>query len=157
MISMNITGGRELERKLLNIERKVAKKIVRKAVRVAQKPTLLAAKASAKSMIRPRVGEAGELGAMGSLIANNLKIISPKQRRGSYRLSVGIDSKANDIFVDISKTGKRNYIPAAIEYGHGSNKEQCAIPFMRSADRSTKRAKVGMVTKELRRGILAVK
>jgi hypothetical protein len=155
VVGMAIRGGKELERKLLNIERKVAKKVVRKAVRVGQKSTLAAAKTNAKSMIKSGLGGEGELGTMGSLIANNLKIVSPKQRKGSYRLSVGIDSKANDIFVDISKAGKRNYIPAAIEFGHGSTKEACAIPFMRNANAKTEGGKVGIVTKELRRGILA--
>jgi len=152
MIALRIEGGRELERKLLNIEVKTAKKVVRKAVRNAQKPTLAKAKSNAKSMLKSRFG--GGLGSMGSLIAKNLKIIAGKQKRGSYRLSVGISSKANDIFVETSKAGKRNYIPAAIEYGHGSTKEQCAIPFMRGADLSTETKKRAIIISELRKGIL---
>ena len=152
MIGLRIEGGKELEQKLLNIERKTAKKVVRKAVREGQKPTLAKAKSNAKTMIKSGSGEG--LGSMGSLIANNLKIIGGKQRRGSYRLSVGISSKANDIFVDTTKKGKRNYIPAAIEYGHGSNKNQCAIPFMRNANESTEAMQRKIVIDKLRSGIL---
>ena len=143
-VLLNLEGGGILERKLRNIEAKVAKKVVRRAVRVAQKITLAAAKSN--------TGMIG--GFTGGEIKQNLKIVAPKQRRGQFRLQVGISSKANEQFVVISKAGNRNYIPAAIEYGHGSNKEGSAIPFMRKANDSTERAKVAIVSKELQTGIL---
>jgi len=143
--SIKLSGGEELDRKLKNLETKVSRKIVRKAVRAAQKEPLVVAKSNAKTMIG---------GAMGGLISKWIKILSPKkQYRGSYRLDVGVSSMANDTFVVNSKSNKRNYIPAAIEYGHGSNKNEAAIPYMRNAHEKTKTRSLRTFKSVLKKGI----
>lgn len=148
MISIQLEGGKELEAKLKTLETKVSRKIVRKAVRAAQKPVITVAKSNALSMVG---------GNMGGLIAANIILRAvKKQRRGSYGMSLRLKSKSEGApaeFVHVSKTGRPTYIPAAIEYGHGSNKEQCARPFMRSAADSTRTKVISILVQQLKAGI----
>ena len=151
----------EMERKLLNLPAKVAKKVIRQALRVGAKVV----EARAESTARVRVG-----GTMGSLIAQAIGIATKtKRRRGDYVLTVGPLARFNPQLVYYSKgtafdtttrkqvAGRRAYIPAAIEYGHvgpgksksGSPKVARPIPFMRSAytsagDSAIRRASVAM-------------
>jgi len=148
MISIQLKGGKELERKLQALETKVAKKVVRKAVRVAQKPVLSAIKANARSMVG---------GHMGGQIASNMVVrAQKKQRRGSYAMNVRLKSESEGApaeFVHITKEGKRHFVPAAIEFGHGPGKEQVAIPFGRSAADSTRAEILRILAMELKKGI----
>lgn len=148
MISIQLEGGKELEKKLRGLETKVAKKVVRKAVRNAQKPVLTAMKANARNMIG---------GHMGGLIAANVVVrAQKKQRRGSYAMNVRLKSESEGApmeFIHITKEGKRHFIPAAIEFGHGPGKEQVAIPFGRSAADSTRAETLRILTAELKTGI----
>jgi len=121
---MKITGLNELEQKLKKIEKIEAKKIIRKAVREAQKIDLAASKDNAKSMVG---------GEMGNKIASALKIKAVnKQRKGSYALQVAIDPTQAEEFVHNTKGGTRYYIPTAIEYGHRKKGGGTvpSIPFM---------------------------
>lgn len=138
-----VEGAKELERMLAQIGGKVAKKIVRQAVRRGQKPILARSKNNAQTLIG---------GAMGSKIAKLLKIKVPKrQKRGQYLLSVKLTE--DPLFVHTSKDGKRHYIPAAIEFGHGPKKEQIAIPFLRKAADSEGSNAQNIVIKQLGEGI----
>lgn len=151
MFSVQIEGGKLLERKLLALERKVAKKIVRSAVRKGAKVVLRATKANAKSMVG---------GSVGSLISKNTAVrVFKKQRRGQF--GVGIKQRPGiPQFEHITKSGVRYYIPSAIEYGHalpgaGGSKQKdiAAIPFMRSAFDSTREAAKQVVINTMRAGI----
>jgi len=158
MINVNVEGGKELERKLKALERKTAKKVVRKAVRKSLAPVLKAGKANAKTMIG---------GEMGPLIARHLALRAfKKQRRGSYAMTCRIKTGKEGTpaeFVHITKEGKRYFIPAAIEYGHAlpgrggaKHKDVAAIPFMRTAsDAELPKAK-NLMKVELKKGIEAV-
>lgn len=135
MIEMKIENAAQVQKALDSFEKKVAKKIVRQAVRTAWKPLLVRAKEKARSVIG---------GAMGKLIANKLQLRAfKKQKRGSYGMLVRIRPGVDE-FVEVSNTGQRNYIPAAIEYGHafpgrgkgpggGAPKDVAARPYMRPA------------------------
>jgi len=81
MISIQLEGGIELEKKLMALETKISKNVVQTAVRKAQNPMLSAAKSNARSMVG---------GEMGDKIAENLKILAPEkgQKKGTYELSV---------------------------------------------------------------------
>lgn len=152
-----ITGARELQAKLDTLARNVQKRVVRKAVRAARKPVLARAKANALA----RVG-----GSMGALLAKAIVIAAPKkQQPGTYALHVQLLSQGRDQrrknaigvagFVHESqRTGRRTYIPAAIEYGHGASKEQAARPFMRPAADSTERESLRILGRELASGLL---
>ena len=145
MISYKLQGFDELRKKLLNLDRKVAKKIVKKAVRDAQKITLKVAKENAEIIVG---------GEMGSKISKALKILS-KTKKGSYSSKVMIDPKKAEEFVYITKDGTRYYIPTAIESGHkkvGGGTVQ-AIPFMRKAADLTEKEKKEKLEKDLKDGI----
>ena len=144
---MEVQGLKELEKKFRNMEQKVAKKIVRSAVTKALKPTLKRAKSNALSMIG---------GEEGAKIADALKTKAVnKQQRGYYQKQVCIDPNKSDEFVDVSSEGKRNYIPAAIEYGHVNRDgtETAPIPYMLEAAESTAQQSIEIFKKEIKKGI----
>lgn len=142
-VMTNLEGGKELDAKLLKIERKTAKKIVKTAVRASTKPPLQAVRGNARGMIG---------GTIGSLIAKNTKALVFKfQRRGSWGMQVGIKPDVPE-FVETSAEGRKNYIPAAIEYGHD---EAAAIPFIRNAWDATREKARKIIGVELKKGIEA--
>ncbi len=131
-LAVKIQNAKAVQNALDAFEKKVAKKIVRQGVRACWKPLLDRAKANA----RARVG-----GKMGALIARKLQLRAfRKQKRGQYGMYVRIRPGVDE-FVHVSKSGKRAYIPAAIEYGHagphrggeGATKDVPAVPYMRPA------------------------
>ena len=139
-----LSGFEGLERKLLNLERKVGKGIVRKAVRKAAKPAFDQAKQNARNMVG---------GKMGGLLAKNLHIRAfKKQRRGQYGIAVKIKPGINE-FIHIGKGGTRYYIPAAIEYGHD---EVMPIAFLRMAAKVTENKQKTILSTGLAAGIRAV-
>lgn len=139
-----LKGFNELERKLVSLERKVGKKIVRSAARKAQKPALDQGKQNSLSMVG---------GKMGTLISKKLHVRGfRKQKKGQFGLSMKIKPGVPE-FVHVGKDGTRFYIPAAIEYGHDN---AMAIPFMRQASDMTKNKRVKILGRELAAGIRAV-
>jgi len=149
---MTLSGFDGLDKQLLSLERKVAKKIVRTATREAAKVTLKKVKENAGSMVG---------GNMGALLAKFAKIIVFKhQRKGSYGVQIGMKPNvpqfdyypvgASSALTTRKTTGKKSYIPAAIEYGHDNARP---IPYIRSAFQSTKAKAVQVLGKELKEGI----
>ena len=144
---ITVIGAKELERKLSMLPINVAKKHVRTAVREGAKIIQAEEHAMAMSMVG---------GEMGGMIANALKVRAARtKRRGSYGVNVIIDPNKNDVFVDVSKSGVRNYIPAAIEYGHitASGGRVAAIPFGRTAFDNKKTSASAAIERDLLRGI----
>ena len=87
---------------------------------------------------------------MGTLLAKHAKIIVFKhQRRGSWGVQIGMKAGVPE-FTEYSKLGKRNYIPSAIEFGHGNARP---IPYIRNAWEKTKATDVIIMGKELKKGI----
>jgi hypothetical protein len=151
MIEMKLEGGRELEAKLLNIERKMGKKIVRQAVREGGKEILTAAKSNARGIVG---------GRMGAVIAKALQVRAmKKQRQGQYAVQVRHSEKYNDELVDTTKDGRRHYVPNAIEYGHAAPgdargaKTVPARPYLRPAFDSRKGRATKLVHKTLIDGV----
>jgi hypothetical protein len=164
MITLELQGAKQIEARLLGLERKVAKKIVRQAVRAGAKPIHTAAKANAANMVG---------GDMGKRIAKAMAIRAWKrQKRGQY--GVGVQLKEDEAFVGYSMgsassmksrkliQGGRYYVPSAIEYGHafpgrggrrGAPKDVPAIPYFRSAMDSQKGAAERKVRQILLEGI----
>ena len=151
--SMEIKGAREIDKALTAMGRKDAKKLFRGALRDGAKTTVLPrAKMNALTMVG---------GTMGGLMARYLQVKSAKSRGGTLGVNVQFRKGSDIHFVSYTKgsheqarevkdrhgktrtkwklIGKRYYIPAAIEFGHGSRKDQAAIPFMRSAWMATQR------------------
>lgn len=141
-----------MEAKLLSLERKVAKKIVRSAVRVGSKPMLTAAKANAQSIVG---------GSMGAAISAALIIRAfKKQKPGQYGLHVMHKPNVAK-FVYRTKSGQFYYIPYAIEYGHaapgrgGKNAPKDVPPraYMRTAFDATKGSSRRIIHTEMIGGI----
>ena len=140
-MQVTLEGGKQLEKKLLVLEQKTAKKVVRKATRAATKPVQKATKENATTMVG---------GDMGNLLKKHIVVRAfRKQKRGSYGLSVKLRPGVDE-FDYVSKDGKRSYIPAAIEYGHDN---AAAIPFMRKAADSELKNSELIMKAELARGI----
>jgi len=145
MAGFMIDGAKEVERNLATLPTRVQKRVVRHAVRQAQGPLLKQAKINAVA----RVG-----GRMGALLAANIvRRAARRQKRGRYSIHVQIRSDVPE-FTHPAKTGKETFIPAAIEYGHGMDKESAARPFLRPAADATKNETKRILARELRAGIL---
>ena len=139
--SIELKGFTELERKLAGLEPKIAKKVMKKSLREGAKIVQRKARINANS----KVG-----GKMGELIAKFIKIRTWTRPRRFYKgVSLEVSATGDDFFVDYGQRG-RNYIPAAIEYGHDN---VAPISFMRSAWDSTKRAVLIKTERELKTGI----
>lgn len=116
-----IEGAKELDRKLLALERKTAKKVIRSAVRKGSKVIVNAVKVNVVNMVG---------GSMGLLLRKNVIVRAfKKQKKGSFGVRTMLRPEVDE-FVHITKNNVRQYIPAAIEYGHD---KAAAIPFMRNA------------------------
>ena len=150
--SMTLDGFEGLDKKLNNLEKKVGKKIVRTATREAAKVTLKQVKSNAGTMVG---------GKMGALLAKFAKVIVFKhQRRGSYGVQIGMKPNvqqfdywpvgASSNLSNRKSTGKKSYIPAAIEHGHGNARP---IPYIRRAWESTKAKAVKVMGISLAEGI----
>ncbi len=115
-----------LETKLRELPAKVAKKVVRQALREGAKIVQAEIAGTAKSMVG---------GEMGDEIVSNIdKIRTLKSKRGSYTLATQI--KESDKLRHITAAGKKHFIPQAIEFGHINRDGKTyarAIPFMRTA------------------------
>ena len=154
MISVQIEGGKELEAKLLQLEKKVGRKFVRTGVRNAQKVLETATKMQLNFISKG--------GGMAQKIASALTVrAQKKQKKGTYTINVFIKGQPDFIHyrkgsfsylynkkgTGHGKTVGRTYVPAAIEYGHGHNKEQAARPYMRPAADMTERQRVEILRK----------
>jgi HK97 gp10 family phage protein len=155
---MSLIGGKELESKLAAIEKKVSKKIVRQGVRKAQKALI--------PSIKMYLAGISKGGGMAEKISKALQVrATRKQKRGSY--SINVQLKNDPAFIHYPKgassslstkktTGNRSYVPAAIEYGHGQNKEQSARPFMRPAADATVGRRITILVKEINAGLAKI-
>ena len=140
-ITISPIGFELFDLKLKAMETKVAKTIVRRVTRTAAKNTLKEVKLNALRMVN---------GEMGETLFHNAKIFTFKhQRRGSFGVQIGMDPK-EEKFIHYSKSGKRNYIPSAIEYGHDDARP---IPFIRSAWEKTRKQDIRIMAKRFKQEI----
>jgi hypothetical protein len=140
-ITLTPTGFLIFDIQLKNMETKVAKGIVRRVTRTAAKNTLKEIKLNALRMVN---------GEMGELLFHNAKIFTFKhQRRGSFGVQIGMDPK-EEKFIHYSKSGKRSFIPSAIEYGHDDARP---IQFIRSAWAKTRTEDIRIMAKQFKREI----
>lgn len=158
MISVQIEGAKELENKLLQLERKVGKKIVRTGVRNAQKSLL--------SVIKANLSAISKGGGMAQKIAKALTVRAARRNpKGTYSVNVQIKSQPEFVYypkgsfssLGTRKTqGKRSYVPAAIEFGHGQSKEQAARPYMRPAADATEKSRIKILSDYVRSEIMKI-
>ena len=150
-IGITVTGAKEIERMLSRLERKETSKIARTETREAN-----------KNVMRPAIGSKAiglsksQGHGMGLLIAKNLAVRAmTKMHKGSYGSKVIIKNdpalvgytkgSSFDISTRKQVSGKRSWIPSAIEYGHASPGDAGGVkvaeerPFQRQAYEETKR------------------
>lgn len=130
MYELEIQGVEYIIKRLHKLEVKEVAKIARSNTRKGNKEIMEEVRQNVSLMVG---------GDMAQKIADNLTIRAMvKMHKGDYGTKIII--KPNDIFVHESKnTGKRSYIPNAIEYGHaapydfGGVKIAAPRPFQRKA------------------------
>jgi hypothetical protein len=142
-MSLQLEGGRELQLKLDALNTKVHQKIVRTAVRDAMQIDLNASKANARGLVG---------GQMGALLARRLAVRKQKKALPRFVYAMVCLFKGSDL-IYISKKGRRSFLPAAIEFGHGRSKAWSAIPFMRQAFASSVSSMIRKLAESLGRGI----
>ena len=138
MQMMELKGGAELDRKLRQLLPAQAKRVLKKSLKAGASVFRDAGRANARSMVG---------GEMGKKIARSLRATARMRKKRTRQMvlaTMEVSAKFNEEFVEVSATGRRNYIPAAIEYGHDN---VAAIPFMRSAFDSRKGAALQAVIK----------
>jgi hypothetical protein len=143
---LQLEGAAESERDLATLPDRIEKKVIRQAVRAAQKIMQSGLRASARSMVG---------GQMGGRIAAALQVRAPKrQRKGGYSLNVLI--RSDDAFTGPGRrSGRKTYIPAAIEYGHITGGTYVpAIPFARTGADGCQAEVMRKFSDEMRIGIL---
>lgn len=145
-VTYDMRGDKELIKKLSTLPDKIEKKVLRTAVRNVQKIMVPVAKANAASMVG---------GEMGGLISKNIQVRKArKQKRGCYTINVQLKGGIERFF-EQTESGKRHYIPAAIEYGHISGGTYIEpIPFMRSAAEATVAERKRIFAEQLRAGLI---
>ncbi len=160
---ITVTGEKEIFRKLEELGSKLEKEIMNKSLREGAKIIRIQAQNNAMSMV-------------GGTFAGKLRraIVIRRGKTRGRRLpseNIIIDKKYNNDFVhyphgsksDIKSrktTGRRSYIPAAIEYGHKlvfmghrTGKRVPPIPFMRKAWHGKKRQAMDKAMRTLRDSI----
>lgn len=145
-VEFQLTGAAELERLIASMPAKLAKKGIRRAVRVAHR--IIYESVLAKINALPSSGLLKRRSLKLAMLLN-FRIKAPKrQQPGTYAMDAGFNNAESAGLVHyrhgsatavsytggerkIGKETGRSFIPAALEYGHGSNKESAARPFMR--------------------------
>lgn len=148
-IEFQIEGMEALDAKLKGLPVKVERKVIRSAVRTAQKIALDAVK---RATMRLPVS-LRRFGTMAGGIAGAWFIRPPKRQiPGSYGLHVCLQNLPQ-FFHKSPRTGKTSYIPSAIEFGHGATKDKSARPYARPAADATKERVMAKLGEELGKGI----
>jgi len=135
---MTVQGAAELERKLLTLERKIARKVVRQALRKGAKIVQGATK----------IGAPVKTGRM----RKSIMIRKPRgrDRPGTYSLAVLFDTARYPGLIKYSRAGKRYFYPAAVEYGHG---DVAGHPFVRPAFESREAEARSLILSDIAAGI----
>ena len=159
-LNVTLSGGAELEKMLKGMEAKVARKLVKKTLRDAQKVIASRAKMNAASVVG---------GEMGSLIARNIIVrAAKKQKKGSYKM-LSMTRPGIAEFFHTAKSGTKYFIPSAIEYGHalpyrgtrGQRKSGTkssagnvpAIPYMRPAFDTSRVAVLKVISEGIKQAV----
>jgi hypothetical protein len=179
-VGFYLDGAEELRRNLDTLDSRLAKNVIRDAVRDAQKIMLKAAIANARALPKSEkvlFARGKEDIRMSELIARNIVIAAPRRQiPGSYSLHVQMrrnvpefihTAKGAHTRIEFNVTTARGfypqkigatvgvtYIPAAIEYGHGIDPKSAARPFMRPAAERSKGMVIQKLVMELRVGLL---
>lgn len=163
MSQFRLEGADGLERLIASLPAKMAKKGIRRAVRIAHR--IVYDSILQKIQALPSSGLLKRRSLKLAMLLN-FRIRTPRrQQSGTYAMeaafenaeSAGLVHYAQGSHASIAGTRAketgRSFIPAALEYGHGSSKEAAARPFMRpgfeSAQDKTQRTLAAELANEL--------
>lgn len=134
-VTIKLEGAEAILRKLETLEPRVAKKHLKKALRVGAKIILAATKRKAP--------------VLSGNLKRSLSVRNSKRRRGRHEGGVTVltDTKKVPELITFGKDGKRAFYPAVIEYG---SRHRRARPFMRPAFDAEKRNALDASMKSLR-------
>jgi len=165
---IEMRGVRELEVKLLGLERKIGKRVVRQAVRVGAKMILAATKAKApvrkaeveRTVVKGKGAKARESAKKmrGYMRASLVIRAGKRDKPGTYAVAQRFDTQRFPQLVTYHN-GRRYFYPAAVEYGHAASGAFAAGPdvpphsFTKPAFEATKHAAGQAIINELKTGI----
>jgi HK97 gp10 family phage protein len=124
---------------------KNSNKVIKQVHRVLGGATLEAAEMMRAEAVKRAREKSGDL--KRGIIA---KVTWDKKKSKAFS-AIMMDPDMNDVFVKNTKTGKRYYYPASIEYGHKGGAP--AYPFMRRAFKTKKRYVKKIIEDHIKRAI----
>lgn len=133
---VKITGIKDIDRRLKMLGPRIAKKVVRKAIRDGMK--VMASEVKSRAPV--------DKGIMRSAV----KVRAVKSRkRGDIAIETTISGKVAAL-VKFTKAGKRVFYPAAVEYGR---RHESPNPFMRRAFAAKGEAVRNAAIQQIREGV----
>ena len=147
-VTFQLEGAAELSQQLESLTRRLQLQVGDQALRTALEPLRQAVAASARSLVG---------GHMGELLARNLVMAKPRRRPrpGTRTQLMKLDAVVQEFIYEAKRTGKRSYIPAAIEYGHTTGGTYVPpIPFARTAADASQGEVIRILSEQLRIGLL---
>lgn len=127
MIAITVQGANKLERKLVRLEPKLGRKVIKQSLRAGAKIVLSKTKAIAP-VGGSRLGHKRKIGRRRTTIAHRRGYMkqaiviraAKKNRPGIYAILQVFDTRRFPDLVVKSKSGRRAFYPAAVEYGHAA-------------------------------------
>lgn len=109
-LKIEVEGIEKIIKRFSQMAQKDVGNITKKALKEGGKITLEKTKENTGSMVG---------GKMGKLLSRYLGLrFMAKMYHGFYGVKCEMNKSGNTVFVHVSKSGNRSYIPTAIEYGH---------------------------------------
>lgn len=147
---------REITESLKRLSAPQAKKVYRRSIRAAAKMVADNVKQSVMSSFKGAVSSLKTrkirmTGNMRKILKRAIMVRRPrKAKRGNIQFGIMFNTKKYPQLIHTSKAGKRSFIPAAIEYGHGNAKP---VPFVRTAYERSKNMVLDAMKKSIWRDI----
>lgn len=164
---LTIEGAKELEAMFAKFNNTAGRKGIRRAVRTAHRVVLDQIKANVRSLSH-RHGKV-DVVPLRSRMLKALKLrAARKQQAGRYKMDVLFaDPEANRLVhypkgastsLGTKKTmGTRSFVPAALQFGHGANKQEAAVPFFSQAvDQARQRCQM-VLQEELKKELIRLR
>jgi len=166
MASMELIGGRELSKKLMQLEPKIGRKVIRQSLRVGAKIVAARTKAAApvgpgRDRLRTKKGVTKYERNPGYLRKAITVRSLTKNKRGTFAVMSTFDTRRFPDLVSVSE-GKRYFYPAAVEYGHRASgifkfgPDVPPHPFIKPAFNAAKGQAAQAVLSSMAKGIIRV-
>jgi len=172
--TVQVSGGLELERKLKRLPDVVQKRVVKGAVKSAQSIVLRSVRSRTQNpsrrSARRKIASTSKQnkGSMAHRMAKNIKLyVRKKKRPGEYSMTVRFKTESEGLDQSLiyypmgsysslksRKThGKRTFIPAAIEFGHGPGRRTQPLRFFTEGAKRVKGQAIKVFVNKMFAGI----